>query len=63
MDGQIVMRDYLSLTISFDQDIIDGAPAACFTQRLKELIESGYGLDDSTVESELAGAEAAVKKS
>jgi hypothetical protein len=33
-------------------DIIDGAPAARFVQRLKELIESGYGLDDSTVESE-----------
>ena len=31
--------------------LIDGAPAARFTQRLKELIESGYGLFDSTVES------------
>ena len=50
MDGQIVIRDYLSLTISFDHDIIDGAPAARFTQRLKELIESGYGLFDSTIE-------------
>jgi pyruvate/2-oxoglutarate dehydrogenase complex dihydrolipoamide acyltransferase (E2) component len=63
VDGQIVMRDYLSLTISFDHDIIDGAPAARFTERLKELIESGYGLPDSTVESEQAGAEAAAKKS
>jgi pyruvate/2-oxoglutarate dehydrogenase complex dihydrolipoamide acyltransferase (E2) component len=63
VDGQIVMRDYLSLTISFDHEIIDGAPAARFTERLKELIESGYGLFDSTVESELAGAEAAAKKS
>ncbi len=60
IDGQIVMRDYLSLTISFDHDIIDGAPAARFTKRLKELIESGYGLPDSTVESELAGAKGAV---
>jgi hypothetical protein len=25
---------------------VDGAPAARFTQRLKELIESGYGLCD-----------------
>jgi pyruvate/2-oxoglutarate dehydrogenase complex dihydrolipoamide acyltransferase (E2) component len=62
VDGRIAIRDYLSLTISFDHDIIDGAPAARFTQRLKELIESGYGLDDSTVESEQAGAEAAAKK-
>lgn len=48
VDGQITMREYLSLTISFDHDIIDGAPAARFTQRLKDLIESGYGLSDAT---------------
>jgi pyruvate/2-oxoglutarate dehydrogenase complex dihydrolipoamide acyltransferase (E2) component len=59
VDGNIVIRDYLSLTISFDHDIIDGAPAARFTERLKELIESGYGLPDSTVESGQIGAEAA----
>ena len=51
VDGHIAIREYLSMTISFDHDIIDGAPAARFTQRLKELIESGYGLFDSTVES------------
>ena len=62
VDGQIAIRDYLSLTISFDHDIIDGAPAARFTQRLKELIESGYGLDDSTDEKEQTGAEAAAGK-
>ena len=56
VDGHIAIREYLSLTISFDHDMIDGAPAARFTERLKELIESGYGLPDSTVESELAGA-------
>jgi pyruvate/2-oxoglutarate dehydrogenase complex dihydrolipoamide acyltransferase (E2) component len=61
VDGHIVIRDYLSLTISFDHDIIDGAPAARFTQRLKDLIESGYGLHDSTVESELAGANGDVR--
>jgi len=63
VDGQIVMRDYLNLTISFDHDMIDGAPAARFTERLKDLIESGYGLGDSTVESGQAGAEAASMKS
>ena len=46
VDNQIQVRKYLSVTISFDHDIIDGAPAARFTQRLKELIESGYGLTD-----------------
>ena len=50
IDGHIAIRDYLSLTISFDHETIDGAPAARFTERLKELIESGYGLDDSTIE-------------
>ncbi len=40
VDGHIDTRNYLSLTISFDHDIIDGAPAARFTERLKELIES-----------------------
>ena len=52
VDGQIATRDYLNLTISFDHDIIDGAPAARFTRRLKELIESGNGLFDSLVETE-----------
>ena len=56
IDGHIAIRDYLSLTISFDHETIDGAPAARFTERLKELIESSYGLDDSTVESGQAGA-------
>lgn len=46
VDGRIEIREYLSVTISFDHDIIDGAPAARFTQQLKELIESGYGLSD-----------------
>lgn len=44
VDGRIEIREYLSITVSFDHDIIDGAPAARFTQRLKELIEDGYGL-------------------
>jgi pyruvate/2-oxoglutarate dehydrogenase complex dihydrolipoamide acyltransferase (E2) component len=42
--GQLEVREYLSITASFDHDIIDGAPAARFAQRLKELIESGYGI-------------------
>jgi len=46
VDGRIAIREYLDLTISFDHDIIDGAPAARFTRRLKELVEGSYGLDD-----------------
>lgn len=41
---RIEIREYLSVTVSFDHDIIDGAPAARFTQRLKKLVESGDGL-------------------
>jgi pyruvate/2-oxoglutarate dehydrogenase complex dihydrolipoamide acyltransferase (E2) component len=62
VDGQIAIRKYLSMTISFDHAMIDGAPAARFTMRLKDLIESGYGLDDSTVEPEQAVAPEASKK-
>lgn len=45
VDGRPVVREYLSLTMSVDHDLVDGAPAARFAKRLKELIESGYGLD------------------
>jgi pyruvate/2-oxoglutarate dehydrogenase complex dihydrolipoamide acyltransferase (E2) component len=46
VNGNIQALEYLNLTISFDHDIVDGAPAARFVQQLKELIESGYGLYD-----------------
>ena len=41
---QILPREILHLTIGFDHDVVDGAPAARFVRRLTELIESGYGL-------------------
>lgn len=46
VDGRIEVREYLSVTISFDHDIVDGAPATRFAQHFKELIESGVGLAD-----------------
>ena len=46
VEGELRVREYLSVTASFDHDIIDGAPAARFTQRLQRLVESGYGLHD-----------------
>jgi pyruvate/2-oxoglutarate dehydrogenase complex dihydrolipoamide acyltransferase (E2) component len=48
VNGQIENREYLCVTISLDHDIVDGAPGARFIQRLKELIESGYGLGEAT---------------
>ncbi len=47
VDGKVEAHEYLCVTLNFDHDIIDGAPAARFTQRLCELIESGYGLYES----------------
>jgi pyruvate/2-oxoglutarate dehydrogenase complex dihydrolipoamide acyltransferase (E2) component len=47
VEGRIESREILSVTIIFDHDIIDGAPAARFTRKLVELIESGYGLDQA----------------
>jgi pyruvate/2-oxoglutarate dehydrogenase complex dihydrolipoamide acyltransferase (E2) component len=46
VDGRIEPREILHLTIAFDHNVIDGAPATRFTRRLVELIESGYGLDE-----------------
>jgi hypothetical protein len=37
--------------------MIDGAPAARFTQRLKELVESGYGLTGQEVSAALNGSQ------
>jgi pyruvate/2-oxoglutarate dehydrogenase complex dihydrolipoamide acyltransferase (E2) component len=47
VEGRIEIREYLCLTLNIDHDVVDGAPAARFTQRFKELIESGYGLYDT----------------
>jgi pyruvate/2-oxoglutarate dehydrogenase complex dihydrolipoamide acyltransferase (E2) component len=46
VDHRIEVRQYMSVTVSFDHDVIDGAPAARFTQRLKDLIERADGLGD-----------------
>jgi len=45
VDGRIEPREILDLTVMFDHDVIDGAPATRFVRRLLELIESGYGLE------------------
>ena len=52
IDGQIAIRDYLCITLSFDHRITDGGPAARFANCLKDLIERGYGLDDSLLKQE-----------
>ncbi|MFQ5908924.1 MAG: 2-oxo acid dehydrogenase subunit E2 [Thermoplasmata archaeon] len=44
VQDQIVVREYLSITVAIDHDVVDGAPAARFLARLAELVESGFGL-------------------
>lgn len=46
-DEGIEVREVLCLTLSFDHDLIEGAPAARFAGRLKELIERGSGVVES----------------
>ena len=49
VDGQLVEREFLNLTLSFDHDIVDGAPAARFAKRFTELIENGSVLEQADV--------------
>jgi pyruvate/2-oxoglutarate dehydrogenase complex dihydrolipoamide acyltransferase (E2) component len=39
IDGHVEVREFLALTASMDHDIVDGAPAARFARRLREVIE------------------------
>ncbi|MGY1736330.1 2-oxo acid dehydrogenase subunit E2 [Geodermatophilus sp. SYSU D00684] len=41
---RIEAREVLSLTVAFDHDVVDGAPAARFVERLVDHVESGAGL-------------------
>lgn len=41
-NGQLVLRDQFTLSLSFDHRLVDGAPAARFLQRIKCLIEHPF---------------------
>jgi pyruvate/2-oxoglutarate dehydrogenase complex dihydrolipoamide acyltransferase (E2) component len=41
------VRETLCLTVSFNHDIIDGAPAARFVKRLSELVKSGDAIREA----------------
>jgi len=47
IEGRIEPREILNLTVLFNHDVVDGAPATRFVRRMVELIESGYGLDET----------------
>jgi pyruvate dehydrogenase E2 component (dihydrolipoamide acetyltransferase) len=44
VDGQVVVRDRLKVTLSSDHRAIDGATAARFLQEVKRLLEEPFGL-------------------
>jgi len=48
IDDKIVIREHLSMNTAVDHDIVDGAPMARFTVRLRELVGECYGLKDVT---------------
>jgi pyruvate dehydrogenase E2 component (dihydrolipoamide acetyltransferase) len=41
-EGQVVVRQMLTLSLVFDHRLVDGAPAARFLQRIKQLVENPY---------------------
>ena len=45
MEGLIVRRDILHLTIAVDHDIVDGMPALKFVEDLVARLEKGFGLE------------------
>ena len=46
-EGVIAIREYLDLSIAFDHDVVDGAPAARFGNALAEMIAEAAVLKDS----------------
>lgn len=44
INGQIELRPMMSLSLSFDHRVIDGAPAAAFLTELKQVLENPYQL-------------------
>jgi len=42
VDGEITVRKTMWLSLTFDHRLVDGAPAARFLQRIKQLVEEPY---------------------
>lgn len=47
IDGRVEERELLSITLSVDHTIVDGAPAARFAARFKELLQAAHGLREA----------------
>ena len=48
LNGEVVARVMLPLTISFDHAVVDGAPAARFTETLRTLVETAGAFEEPT---------------
>ncbi|MFT3917105.1 MAG: 2-oxo acid dehydrogenase subunit E2 [Anaeromyxobacteraceae bacterium] len=46
VDGRVEPREILPLTLSIDHDVVDGAPAARFAARLREIVEEALVLQE-----------------
>jgi pyruvate dehydrogenase E2 component (dihydrolipoamide acetyltransferase) len=42
VDGEVCVRHMVWLSLTFDHRLVDGAPAARFLQRIKQLVEEPY---------------------
>ena len=51
VNGRVKAREMVDLTLSFDHALIEGAQAARFSARLKELVEGAYGLQPPQLKS------------
>jgi len=47
VDGQVIIRDVLDLTLAIDHNVVDGAPAARFGAEFRALLESAAVISPS----------------
>jgi pyruvate dehydrogenase E2 component (dihydrolipoamide acetyltransferase) len=46
IESKVVIRSMMNLCLSFDHRVMDGAPAALFLKRIKELLETSHLISD-----------------
>lgn len=51
VDGTVVARPMLPLTLTFDHALVDGAPAARFSETLRELFETAAALEPASTDA------------
>ena len=44
LEDKVVVRQLMTLSLSFDHRLVDGGPAASFLQRVKQLVERPFAL-------------------